>query len=57
MRANFAADFDAARSSFTKQPHASGCADVLAMNRMIAEFREQNVAHDNRFFADGRPAR
>ena len=26
------------------------------MNVVIAEFREQDVAHDNRFFASGRPA-
>ena len=30
---------------------------MLAMNLMIAKFREQNVAHDNRFLARRRPAR
>ncbi len=56
MRTNFAADFHAARSRFANQPHAAGRADVLAMNVMIAKFRQQNVAHHDRFFARGRPA-
>ena len=56
MRTNFAADFDSARARLANQAHASGRADVLAMNVMIAKFREQNVAHHDRFLARRRPA-
>ena len=49
MRAGFAADFHTARPCFAQQSDTSGCTQVLAMNVMIAEFREQNIAHDNRF--------
>src|SRR5882724_4046801 len=57
MRTHLAANFHAAPSRFTKQSHTSGCSEVLAMNVMIAEFGEQNIAHDDRFFACGGPAR
>ena len=56
MRANFAADFHAARPRFTNQPHAASGRDVLAMNVVIAKFREQDVAHHHRFLAHRRPA-
>src|SRR5437667_6709165 len=57
MRANLATYFYAARPRFAHQSHTSGCSEVLAMNRMIAKFREQNVAHYYRFFAGRGPAR
>ena len=57
MRANFAADFYAPRMRFTKESHTASRREVLAMNVMIAKFREQNVAHDHRFFAGRGPAR
>ena len=56
MRANFAADFHAARARFAQQAHAAGRADVLAMNVMIAKLRQQNVARHDRFLARRRPA-
>ncbi len=56
MRTNFAADFHSARPRFAQEPHAAGRADVLAMNRMIAQLREQNVARDDGFLARRRPA-
>ncbi len=51
MRANFAADFYTTRTRFTQQAHTVGGREVLAMNVMIAKFREQNIAHDHRFLA------
>src|SRR6266480_4568703 len=57
MRANLAAYFYSARPRFAKQPHTASCSEVLAMNRMIAKFREQNVAHYDRLFARRGPAR
>src|SRR5204862_2512078 len=56
MRADFAANFHAARPSFTKQPYTACSRDVLAMNVMIAKFRQQNIPHHYRFFAGWRPA-
>src|ERR1700730_10096178 len=56
MRANFAADLDAALPCFANQTNASRRADVLAMNLMIAKLSEQNVSHHDRFLACGRPA-
>src|SRR5215471_6895733 len=56
MRTNLAADLDAACPSLTKQPYTARSRDVLAMNVMIAKFREQDVAHDYRFFAGRGPA-
>ena len=56
MRTNLAADFHAARARFTKQPHTACGRDVLAMNVMIAKFREQNVPRDNDFLAGSGPA-
>ncbi len=40
MRANFAADFHAARPCLTQQTYAAYSRDMLAMNMMIAKFRE-----------------
>ena len=40
MRANFAADFHAARPCLTQQPYAAYSRDMLTMNMMIAKFRE-----------------
>src|SRR5947207_14931234 len=57
MRANLAAYFYSARPRFAKQPHTASCSEVLAMNRMIAKFREQNIAHYDRLFARRGPAR
>ena len=57
MRADFAADFCAACPCFTNESHTACGRDVLAVNVMIAEFREQNVAHHHRFLARRRPAR
>ena len=57
VRTNFATDFHAARPRFAQQPHTAGSADVLAVNVMIAKLRQQNVAHDDGFFAGRRPAR
>ena len=56
MRANFAADLHPARPRLAQEPHAPGRADVLAMNPMVAKFREQNVARDDRFLARRGPA-
>jgi hypothetical protein len=56
MRTDLAGYSYAACPSFMKQSHASGGCEVLAMNRMIAKFHEQNVAHHDRFFACSRPA-
>src|SRR5713101_4725937 len=56
MRANFSADLNAAGARFAEETHASRRADVLTMDLMIAKFREQNVAHHDRFLARGRPA-
>src|SRR5205085_2192544 len=49
MRANFAADFYTARTRFTNESHTASRREVLTMNVMIAEFREQDVAHHHRF--------
>src|SRR6186713_2783387 len=57
MRANFAADFHPPRARLAQKSHASSGADVLAMNGMIAELGEQNVAGDDHFFAGRRPSR
>ena len=57
MRANFAADFYTARTRFTNEAHTASRREVLTMNVMIAEFREQNIAHDHRFFAGCGPTR
>ena len=56
MRTNFAADFHSARPRLAQEPHASGRADVLAMDPVIAQFREEDVARDDRFLARRRPA-
>ena len=56
MRANFAADLYAARPRFPQNPDASRRADVLAMDMMIAELREENVSHHDCFLARARPA-
>src|SRR6266403_104140 len=57
VRANFPADFYAACPRFTKESDAASRGDVLAMDVMIAKFREQNIAHHHRFFARRWPAR
>src|SRR5438067_12506502 len=57
MRANLATDLYATPPRFAKQSHALSGSDVLAMNVMIAKFREQNVAHYDRLFARRGPAR
>src|SRR6516162_11802811 len=56
MRTNLAADFDASRPRFTKQPHTACGGDMLAMNVMIAKIREQNVPRDYDFLANSGPA-
>ncbi len=57
MRTNLAADLDAPPPCLAKQSHAPRGAHVLAMDVMIAKFREQNIAHHNHFLARRRPAR
>ena len=57
MRADFAANLDPARLRFAQNPDAASGADMLAMNVMIAEFRQEDVAHDDRLLARARPAR
>ena len=57
MRANFACDFHPARPRFTKKPHTAGCRDVLAMNVMVAKFREEDVTRDDRLPRRRGPAR
>src|SRR5882724_7385904 len=56
MRTNFAADLHAARARFAQQPHASGRAEVLAMDVMIATIGEEDVPHHDYFFTNSRPA-
>src|SRR6185295_16926343 len=55
MRTNFPAHFDSATSCFAQQSNASSRTDVLTMNLMITQLRQQNIAGDNRFFARRRP--
>ena len=57
MRADFAAEFDAAVARFAEKPHAAPGAEVLAMDRRVAEFREERIALDDDFLAGRRPAR
>ena len=57
MRTNFAADFYPTRTRFAQQAAHSRCADMLAMNVMIAKFGQENVAHHDRFLARRGPAR
>ena len=57
VRANLATDLHSARPRFAQKPHAPGGADVLAMDVVVAELREQNIPHHDRFLAGARPAR
>ena len=56
MRADFAADLDPARLRFAQNPDAAGRADMLAVNVMVAQFRQEDVTHDDGFLACARPA-
>jgi len=56
VRTNFAANFDSTCLRFTDQAHASSGANVLAVNVMIAKFRQQDIPHHDRFFASSRPS-
>ena len=51
MGAGLAADFHAARARFAQNADAAGGADVLTVDMVIAEFREKNVPHHDRFLS------
>ena len=56
MGTDFARDFDSAGLRLANEPDASGGRDMLAVDVMIAKFGQENVAHDDDFFARRRPA-
>ena len=56
MGAGFAGNGNAAGFGFAQKADAAGGAHVLAMDFGAGEFGQENVAGDNGFFADGRPA-
>ena len=54
--ADFAGNFDAARAGLADEAHAAAGADVLAVDRGVAKFRQHDVAGDNHFLASAWPA-
>src|SRR6478736_4075133 len=57
MWANFARNLHSSRLRLPEQAHTAAGADMLAMNRRIAELGKQDIPRDNDFLTDPRPPR
>src|SRR5438105_7315365 len=57
MRADLAADLDPTSLRLAQNPDTACGTNMLAMNVMVAEFRHEDIAHDDRFLASAGPAR
>ena len=57
MRADLTADLNATSLRLAQNPDAAGGTDMLAMNVMVTEFRQEDVAHDDCLLASAWPAR
>src|SRR5436305_14634132 len=56
MWTDFTADLYPAPPRLAQQSDAPGRTDVLTMNRVVAQLRQQNIAGNDHLFASGWPA-